>query len=61
MIIIGVLAFSIVVFTISYRIGNPDNVERGKLATYITIMMWASFLWEFLSCGVRINDDSIMG
>jgi hypothetical protein len=45
MIIIGVLAFSIVVFVISYRTGKTGNVDRGKLATYITIMMWSSFLW----------------
>ncbi len=45
MIIIGVLAFSAVVFIVSYRIGKTGNVERGKLATYITLLMWASFLW----------------
>jgi hypothetical protein len=45
MIIIGVLAFSIVVIVISYRIGKSGNIERGKLATYITLLMWASFLW----------------
>ena len=45
MIVVGVLIFSIVVFGISYRIGKYGSVDRGKLAAYITLMMWASFLW----------------
>lgn len=45
MIIVGVLLFSVIVFVISYRIGKSGIVDRGRLATYITLMMWASFLW----------------
>ncbi len=48
MMIAGVLLFSIVVFLISYRIGRSGNVDRGKLATYITLLMWASFFWGLL-------------
>jgi|GEM_PF-3538474 len=42
--VVGVLLFSIAVFIISFRIGKSGNVDRGKLSTYITLLMWASFL-----------------
>ena len=48
MMIIGVLVFSIAVFVISYLIGKSGNVDRGKLAAYIALLMWASFLWGLL-------------
>jgi hypothetical protein len=45
MIIMGTLVFSIIVFVSSYRIGRSETAERGKLAAYIALLMWVSFLW----------------
>jgi hypothetical protein len=50
---IGVFAFSVVVFIISYRIDKSGNVKRGKLAMYVTLMMWLHFYGVCLLCRVR--------
>ena len=54
MIVVEVLIFSIAVFTTSCRIGRSGNGDRGKLALYITLLMWASFFWGlFIMCSYR--------
>jgi len=44
-VITGVIVFSAAVFLISYRTGKAETIERGKLAAYIVLLMWASFFW----------------
>ncbi len=44
MMIVGVLAFSIAVFIVSYLISKARAFDTGKLAAYITLVAWGSMI-----------------
>ncbi len=44
MMIAGVLAFSIVVFVVSYLISKAKVIDAGKLAASITLVAWGSMI-----------------
>jgi hypothetical protein len=45
MLVFGVLAFAIVTFFISFMIGKQNNVDHGKVATYVTLIAWSSLVF----------------
>jgi hypothetical protein len=44
MMIVGVLAFSMAVFIVSYLISKAKTFDTGKLAAYITLVAWGSMI-----------------
>ncbi len=44
MFIAGVLAFSLIVPLLSYRISKSDNRDPGKVATSLSLVAWGSLL-----------------
>ncbi len=54
MMITGVLIFAIVTFFISFLINRTNDFDKGKLATYVTLIAWGSLLYGlFLSKGMH--------
>ena len=54
MIVIGVLIFAIVTFFTSFLLGRINNFDKGKIATYVTLIAWGSLLYGlYLSKAVR--------
>lgn len=45
MMVAGVLVFAIVTFFISLLIGRTNDVDKGKVATYVTLIAWGSLLY----------------
>ena len=45
MLIFGVLAFAVVTFFASFLIGRTGEFDRGKAATFITLMAWGSLIF----------------
>jgi hypothetical protein len=50
MMIFGVLAFAMVTFFISFLIGRIEHADKGKVATYTTLVAWGSLL-----CGLYLS------
>ena len=44
MMIVGVLAFSMAVFIVSYLISKAKTFDAGKLAATITLVAWGSMI-----------------
>jgi hypothetical protein len=52
--VMGVLVFAIVTFCISFLIGRINDFDKGKVATYVTLIAWGSLLYGlYLSKGVH--------
>ena len=45
MLIFGVLAFATVTFFVSFLIGRTGEFDKGKVATYITLIAWVSMIF----------------
>jgi uncharacterized membrane protein len=45
MLVMGVLIFAIVTFFISFLIGRMSEFDKGKIATYMTLVAWGSLLY----------------
>lgn len=45
MMVFGVLIFAIVTFFISFLIGRTGEIDKGKAATYITLIAWGSLIF----------------
>ena len=45
MMVFGVLVFAIAMFFISFLIGRTGEIDKGKAATYITIIAWGSLIF----------------
>jgi hypothetical protein len=44
MLVFSVLIFSMVTFFISFLIGRTGEFDKGKIATYITLVAWSSLI-----------------
>lgn len=54
MMITGVLVFAIVTFFISFLINRTNDFDKGKFATYVTLIAWGSLLYGlYLSKGAH--------
>jgi hypothetical protein len=54
MMVAGVLFFAIVTFFLSFLVGRTNDVDKGKFATYVTLIAWGSLLYGmYLSKGVH--------
>jgi ABC-type uncharacterized transport system permease subunit len=45
MLVFGILAFAIVMFFISFLIGKTNDSDKGKIATYVTMIAWSSLVF----------------
>lgn len=50
MLVFAVLAFSVVTFFVSFLVGRTNDMDRGKMAAYVTVIAWGS-----LFCGLYIG------
>jgi len=54
MMVMGVLVFSIVTFFVSFLIARTNDFDKGKVATYVTLIAWSSLLYGlYLAKGVH--------
>jgi hypothetical protein len=44
MLVTGVLIFAIVTFFVSFIAGNVSKADKGKAATFMTLIAWGSLL-----------------
>jgi len=52
--VMGILGFAIVAFFVSFLIGRINDVDKGKVAAYVTLIAWGSLLYGlYLSKGVH--------
>ncbi len=52
--VMGVLIFTIAIFLISFLIGRSNDVDKGRIATYVVLIAWGSLLYGlYLSRGIR--------
>ncbi len=50
--VMGILVFAIVTFFIPFLIGRIIDFDKGKVATYVTLIAWGSLLYGlYLSKG----------
>jgi len=49
MMVMGVLVFAVVTFFTSFLIARTNDFDKGKVATYITLIAWSSLL-----CGLYL-------
>jgi hypothetical protein len=45
MLVFGVLAFAMVTFFVSFLIRRTGEFDKGKVATYITLIAWGSMIF----------------
>jgi hypothetical protein len=45
MLVFGVLVFAIVTFFVSFLIVRTGEFDKGKVATYITLIAWGSMIF----------------
>lgn len=45
MLIFGVLTFAVATFAVSFLIVRTDEFDKGKVATFITLIAWGSMLF----------------
>ena len=45
MLIISMLVFASAAFWLSYLIGRSKDLDRGKIAVYVTLVAWGSLLY----------------
>ncbi len=43
--LMGVLVFAIVAFFLSFLITRTNDLDKGKVATYVTLIAWGSLLY----------------
>ena len=54
MMVTGVLLFAAVTFFMSFQISRTNDFDRGKVATYVTLIAWGSLLYGlYLSKGAN--------
>lgn len=54
MMVMGVLIFAIATFFMSFLINRTNDFDKGKLATYVTLIAWGSLLYGlYLSKGMH--------
>jgi hypothetical protein len=54
MMVTGVIVFAIVTFFTSFLIGRTKEFDKGKVATYVTLIAWGSLLYGlYLAKGVH--------
>lgn len=54
MMVTGVLVFAVVTFFTAFLIGRTNNYDKGKVATYVTLIAWGSLLYGlYLAKGVH--------
>lgn len=47
MIIASILLFSAAAFGASFLIGRSKDMDKGKIAMYVTLVAWASLFYGF--------------
>lgn len=47
-VIIPVLIFAAATFFLSFLIGKSNDLDRGKVAVYVTLIAWGSLLYGLL-------------
>jgi hypothetical protein len=40
-----ILLFAVVTFFVSFLIGRSNDLDRGKMATFVTLIAWGSLLF----------------
>jgi len=45
MLIFGVLVFAFVIFAVSLLVTRTNECDKGKVATYITLIAWGSMIF----------------
>ncbi len=45
MMISGVLFFTAAVFFLSFQIGRSKDMDRGRIAVYMTLVAWGSLIY----------------
>jgi hypothetical protein len=54
MLVTGILIFAIVTVIVSFLAGRANDFDRGKIATYMTLIAWGSLLYGlYLSKGIH--------
>jgi hypothetical protein len=54
MMVMGVIIFAVLTFSVSFLMGRIKDFDKGKIATYVTLIAWGSLLYGlYLSRGVR--------
>lgn len=48
-----ILLFAVVTFFVSFLIGRSNDLDRGKVAAYVTLIAWGSLL-----CGLYVARSS---
>jgi hypothetical protein len=47
--VLYVLIFAVVTFFVSFLVGRSNDLDRGKVATYVALVAWGSLL-----CGLYL-------
>ena len=50
MLVFAVLSFAVITFFVSFLIGRTNDLDKSKMATYVTVVAWGS-----LFCGLYIG------
>jgi hypothetical protein len=45
MVISGVLVFAVAMFFVTLLIGKANDFDKGRIATYVTIIAWSSMVF----------------
>ena len=45
MLIASMLIFALTAFCLSYLVGRSKDLDRGKIAVYVTLVAWGSMLY----------------
>jgi hypothetical protein len=45
MLIASILIFASAAFSLSFSIGRSKDLDRGKIAAYVTLVAWGSMLY----------------
>jgi hypothetical protein len=54
MLILSILFFAVVTFFVSFLVGRMNDLDRGKIATSMTLVAWGSLLYGlYLSKGLH--------
>ena len=43
--VFSILIFSVVTFFVSFLAGRSNDLDRGKVATYVTLVAWGSLFY----------------
>ncbi len=53
MMIPGMLLFAVIIFSLSFLLARSGDVDRGKIAAYVTLIGWGSMLIGLLLAKVQ--------